>query len=92
MIEFSCIASICKILLTLSLNKCVISFCELYYPFRNPIVNPADILPVRGIPKLVIATEAAAAWTSPVLLLPLLIPGICIVRFESVVIAPSDTC
>jgi hypothetical protein len=58
-----------------------------YYPFINPIVNPADILPVRGIPKLVIANEeaVAAAWLSP------LIIGICIVRFESVVIAPSDT-
>ena len=32
-----------------------------YYPFINPIVNPADILPVRGIPKLVIANEAAGA-------------------------------
>ena len=33
------------------------------YPFINPIVNPADILPVRGIPKLVIANEeAVAAW------------------------------
>jgi hypothetical protein len=44
---------------------------------------------VRGIPKFVIANEeaVAAAWTS---LVPL-IPGICIVRFESVVIAASDT-
>ena len=52
----------------------------------NPIVNPADILPVNGIPKLVIANEEAvvAAWLSP----PLII-GICIVRFASVVIAPS---
>ncbi len=36
-----------------------------YHPFRNPIVNPADILPVNGIPKLVIANEdavTAAAW------------------------------
>jgi hypothetical protein len=58
---------------------------------RNPIVNPADILPVNGIPKLVIANDeavAAAAWPSP-----LLIPGICIIIvFESVVIAPSDMC
>jgi hypothetical protein len=50
----------------------------------NPIVNPADILPVNGIPKLVIANEevvAAAAWPSP------LIPGIhIIIAFESVVI------
>jgi hypothetical protein len=52
---------------------------EIYYPFINPIVNPADILPVRGIPKLVIANEVvAAAWPSTVL--PLLVPGICIVR------------
>jgi hypothetical protein len=58
----------------------------------NPRVNQADILPVRGIPKLVIAKEdaVAAVWISPSL--PLLIPGICIVRFESVVIAPSDIC
>jgi hypothetical protein len=62
-------------------------------PFRNPIVNPADILlPVNGIPRLVIANEdavAAAAWPSP--LLPLLIPRICISTFESVVITPSET-
>jgi hypothetical protein len=32
-----------------------------YHPLINPIVNPADILPVNGIPKLVIVTEAAAA-------------------------------
>jgi hypothetical protein len=58
------------------------------YPFINPRVNPADILPVNGIPKLVIANEevVAAAWPSP-----LLIPGICIIAFESVVIASSDT-
>ena len=42
-----------------------------YHPLINPIVNPADILlPVNGIPKLLIANEeAAAAWTSPTLLL-----------------------
>jgi hypothetical protein len=59
-----------------------------YHPFINPIVNPADILPVNGIPKLVIANDeaVAAAWPSP-----LLIPGICIVIFASVVNAPSDT-
>jgi hypothetical protein len=51
----------------------------------NPIVNPADILPVNGIPKLVIVTEAAAAW------LLSLIAGICMITFASVVIAPSDT-
>ena len=28
-----------------------------YHPLINPIVNPADILPVNGIPKLVIANE-----------------------------------
>jgi hypothetical protein len=42
-----------------------------YHPFINPIVNPADILPVNGIPKLVIANEeeavTAAAWPSPLL-------------------------
>ena len=32
-----------------------------YHPFINPIVNPADILPVNGIPKLVIANEEAVA-------------------------------
>ena len=32
-----------------------------YHPFINPIVNPADILPVRGIPRLVIANEEAVA-------------------------------
>ena len=41
------------------------------YPFINPIVNPADILPVNGIPKLVIANDeavaAAAAWPSPLI-------------------------
>ena len=39
----------------------------------NPIVNPAHILPVNGIPKLVIANEeaVAVAWIS---LLELLIP------------------
>jgi hypothetical protein len=66
-------------------------FPSSYHSFINPIVNPADILPVRGIPKLVIANhedddDAAAAWPSA-----LLIPGICIIAFESVVIAPSDT-
>jgi hypothetical protein len=52
----------------------------------NPIVNPADILPVNGIPKLVIANDEAiaAAWPSPTLLLPL-IPGICVVTLASVV-------
>jgi hypothetical protein len=60
------------------------------HPFINPIVNPADILPVNGIPKFVIANEAAA--DCPWSLLLLLIPGICIIRFVSVVSAPSDTC
>jgi hypothetical protein len=58
------------------------------HPFINPIVNPADILPVNGIPKLVIANEEAVAATWPSLV-PL-ISGICIVRFEIVVIASSD--
>jgi hypothetical protein len=59
----------------------------------NPIVNPADILPVRGIPKLVIANEeaVAAAWLLSPLLIPL-IAGICIIiAFEIVVVASSDT-
>ena len=64
--------------------------CCYHHPLINPIVNPADILPVNGIPKLVIANEAAAAaWLS--LTVPPLIIGICIVRFASVVIAPSET-
>ena len=34
----------------------------LYHPLINPRVNlPADILPVNGIPKLVIANEEADA-------------------------------
>jgi hypothetical protein len=60
--------------------------------FHKSIVNPADILPVKGIPTLVIANEAneeavVTAWTSPLLIL-----GICtIIEFERVVIVPSDT-
>jgi hypothetical protein len=47
-------------------NKiCLVMLVSLsYHPFINPIVNPADILSVNGIPKLVIANEddvAAAA-------------------------------
>jgi hypothetical protein len=57
------------------------------------MINPADILPVNGIPKRVIANEkevvvAAAAWPS---ILPLLIRRISIVRFATVVSAPSET-
>jgi hypothetical protein len=51
-----------------------------------------NILPVNGIPQIVIANEeavAVAAWPSP--LLPILIPGICISTFECVVITASDT-
>jgi hypothetical protein len=57
----------------------------------NPIVNPDHILPVNGIPKLVMANEeaVAVAWIS---LLELLIPVICIIAFVSIVIASSDTC
>jgi hypothetical protein len=66
---------------------------SLYHPFINPIVNPADILPVNGIPKLVIANEEAVAAAGPLSELPTLIPGICIIiAFERVVIAPSYTC
>jgi hypothetical protein len=49
-----------------------------HHPFINPIVNPADILPVNGIPKLVIANEeeaVAAALPSPK-------PGICILHLK----------
>ena len=64
-----------------------------FYPFScqtfiNPRVNPADILPVRGITKLVITNEEAVAaeW----LLSPK--PTISIIiAFEIVVIASSDT-
>ena len=31
------------------------------HPLMNPIVNPADMLSVNGIPKLVIANEDAVA-------------------------------
>jgi hypothetical protein len=49
--------------------------------FINPIVNPiADLLPVNGMPKLVITNNeaAAAAWllSSPP---PSIIPGVCII-------------
>jgi hypothetical protein len=50
----------------------------------NPIVNPADILPVNGIPKLVMANDDdGAAWTST-LPPPPLIPGICIILTQLV--------
>jgi hypothetical protein len=55
----------------------------------NPIANPAHILPVNGIPKLVIANEEAveaAVWPST------LLPVICITVFETDVIKPSDIC
>ena len=35
-----------------------------HHPLINPIVNPADILRVNGIPKLVIANEEAVAAAS----------------------------
>jgi hypothetical protein len=58
--------------------------------FVNPIVNPADILPVNGIPKLVIANEEYAVAAVTWLISPK--PGICImITFETVVITPSDT-
>jgi hypothetical protein len=57
---------------------------------RNPIVNPADILPVNGIPKLVIADNEEDAVAVAWLLSPK--PGIYVIAFESVVIVPSDTC
>jgi hypothetical protein len=60
------------------------TFC--YYPFINPRVNPAAILPVNGMLKLVIANEeAVTAWPSTAL-----IPGIYIVRFATVIRAVSD--
>jgi hypothetical protein len=41
--------------------KSIKLFCQMadIQPLINPIVNPADILPVNGIPKFVIANEAA---------------------------------
>ena len=58
-----------------------------YHPLINPKVNPtADILPVIGIPKLVIARDAAACS----LVLP--IDGTYVLIFESVVISSSDIC
>ena len=45
---------------------CPYPFPSSYHSFIKPIVNPADILPVNGIPKLVIANEedavAAVTW------------------------------
>jgi hypothetical protein len=56
-----------------------------YHPFINPIVNPADILPVNGIPKLVIANEEAvvAAWIS---LLQIIITEVYVVIIANFVI------
>ena len=50
------------------------------------------MLPVNGKPKLAIANEEVviAAWLLSTLL-PLK-PGICTIRFVSVVNAPSDVC
>jgi hypothetical protein len=75
-------------LIYLQRNTSFMIACIFYHPFINPIVNPADMLPVNGIPKFVIANAeaVAVAW----LLSPK--PGICIIiAFESVVIVPSDT-
>ena len=47
------------------------------------------MLPVNGMPKLVIANEEAVAEPWPISIL--LIPGICVIVFEIVVIVPSDT-
>ena len=48
-------------LISLQRNTSFMIACIFYYhPFINPIVNPADILPVNGIPKLVIANEEEA--------------------------------
>jgi hypothetical protein len=54
-------------------------------------VKPADIIAVRGIPKLFFANEkAVATWLLSTL--PPVIIGIClIIVCDSVVIAPSDT-
>jgi hypothetical protein len=61
-----------------------------YYPFINPIANPADILPVNGIPKLVITIGEAVAVVLKLPVLPVT-TGIGRIAFESVVIVPSDT-
>jgi len=61
-----------------------------YHPSINPIVNPADILPVNGIPKLVIANEeaVAVAWAS---LLQIIITEVYVVIFENFVITSRIT-
>jgi hypothetical protein len=60
-----------------------------YRPLINPRLNPADMLPVNGKPKQVIDREVASTWY--LLLFPL-IPGISVIVFESVIMAPSDIC
>jgi hypothetical protein len=42
-------------LISLQRNTSFMIACIFYYPLINPIVNPADILPVNGISKLVVA-------------------------------------
>jgi hypothetical protein len=60
------------------------------YPLINPRVNlNADILPVNRIPKFVIANEEDVATAWPFALL--LISGICVIAFDTVVIVPSVT-
>src|SRR5215212_8832444 len=81
-------------LISLQRNTSFMIACIFYYhPLINPRVNPADILSVSGIPKLVIANEeeavTVAAWLLSILVM--LVPGICVIAFESVVIAPSYT-
>ena len=72
----------------LNIKSTELDYYTYHHPFINPIVNPADMLPVRGIPKFVNANEeaVAAAW---LLSIPLT-PVICVIAFEIVIIAPSD--
>jgi hypothetical protein len=57
---------------------CIVRFASVVISFHKSNSNPADILPVSGIPKLVNANEeaVAAAWLS--LTVPPLIIGISI--------------
>jgi short chain dehydrogenase len=55
-----------------------LSLFNFYYPFIKPIAKPADIPPVRGIPKLVVANDSML-WSLKEL----------VVAFAIVAIVPS---
>ncbi len=44
----------------LNIKSTELDYYSYHHPFINPTVNPADILPVNGIPKFVIARETVA--------------------------------